>query len=373
MKVVIVRRIRGSTPSIDLYSNNLVASLKTVRPTWTITEIEPKPWSSPDKLWMSGINIRKYYECFWRYPQEVIQQQADVFHIVDQTDAHIARWLQKSGKTTVVTCHDLIQLISPEKESRFPALSLAIWRNSVQGMCKAQHVITVSSNTAKDVEKLLYIPSEKITVVLNGVDPEFRVIPQNELESLRQKYTPSPETICLLNVGGTHQRKNILTVLKVVENLRSRGLSVCFWKAGGQFTNEHKAFITTHKLEQNIVHFGNPDKKTLIALYNSADILLSPSLYEGFGLTIVEAMACGTPVITSNVSSLPEVVGDAAILVDPLNVEAISDAVCQIKHDPVYCNQLVEKGLLRAKFFSWQENAEQVAKVYENLVLKKSL
>ncbi|PZV15452.1 MAG: glycosyl transferase group 1 [Pseudanabaena sp.] len=372
MRIIIVRRVRGSTPSIDIYTDNLVAGLKTVRPAWTIIEIEPKPWNSPDKLWMSGSGLRKYYECYWRYPREVRQQQADIFHIVDHTDAHIARCLNRARQSTVVTCHDLVQLIYPERQSRFPALSLSVWRHSVQGMRQANHIVAVSSNTAKDIQQFLNIPSENITVALNGVEPQFRVLPRVPVVSLRQQYTPSPETICLLNVGGTHQRKNMLTILKVVESLRTKGLSVCLWKTGGQFTPEHKAFINEHQLDRHVIHFGNPDKETLVCLYNAADILLSPSLYEGFGLTIVEAMACGTPVITSNVSSLPEVVCDAAILVDPLNVEAITEAVCQIKQDPSYCNQLIEKGLLRAKFFNWQKNAEQVAKVYENLVLKKS-
>jgi glycosyltransferase involved in cell wall biosynthesis len=373
MKVVVVRRVRGSTPSIDIYTDNLIAGLKAVRPEWTIVEIEPKPWNSPDKLWMSGPGFRKYYECFWRYPQEVSQQQADVFHIVDHTDAHIAGWLSKVGKSAIVTCHDLVQLIYPERQSRFPALSLAVWRNSVQGMRRANHVIAVSSNTAKDVQQLLGVPTENVTVALNGVEPQFRVLPDDTVSALRQQYTPDPETICLLHVGGTHQRKNILTILKVVENLRARGIPVCLWKTGSQFTPEHKAFIRDRQLEPSIIHFGDPDKETLVSIYNAADILLSPSIYEGFGLTIVEAMACGTAVITSNVSSLPEVVGDAAVLVDPLDVEAIAAAVCQIQQDPDYHKRLVEKGLLRAKDFSWQKTAEGVAQVYENLVPGKTL
>jgi glycosyltransferase involved in cell wall biosynthesis len=373
MKVVVARRVRGSTPSIDIYTDNLVAGLKAVRPEWTIVEMEPTPWNSPDKLWMSGPGFRKYYECFWRYPQEVSQQQADIFHIVDHTDAHIARWLSKVGKSAIVTCHDLVQLIYPERQSRFPALSLAVWRNSVQGMRQANHVIAVSSNTAKDVNQLLGVPTENVTVALNGVEPQFRILPDAAVSALRQQYTPDPETICLLHVGGTHQRKNILTILKVIENLRSQGISVCLWKTGSQFTPEHKAFIRDRQLEQSIIHFGDPDKETLVSIYNAADILLSPSIYEGFGLTIVEAMACGTAVITSNVSSLPEVVGDAAILVDPLDVEAIAAAVCRIKQDPDYHAQLVEKGLSRAQDFSWQKTAEGVAQVYESLVPEKIL
>jgi glycosyltransferase involved in cell wall biosynthesis len=367
MKVVVVRRVRGSTPSIDTYSDNLVAGLKAVRPEWTITEIEPKPWNTPDKLWMSGSGFRKFYECYWRYPQEVSQLQADIFHIVDHTDAHIARWLRKAGKLVVVTCHDLVQFIQPERQSRFPALSLAVWRYSVKGMQQADHVIAVSSNTAKDVQTFLNIPSEEVTVTFNGVEPQFRVLPAAVVEPLRQQYA-SLETICLLNVGGTHQRKNIMTVLKVVESLRTKGLPVCLWKTGSQFTLEQKDFIQEHQLEQHIIHFGNPDQDTLVSLYNAADILLSPSLYEGFGLTIVEAMACGTPVITSNVSSLPEVAGDAAILLEPTDAEGMVNAIIHLKQDPSYHKALSNKGLIRSELFQWGRTAEQVAQAYEKLL-----
>jgi glycosyltransferase involved in cell wall biosynthesis len=365
MKVVVIRRVRGSTPSIDVYADNLVAGLRAARPEWTIAEIEPKPWNSPDKLWMSGPGFRKYYECFWRYPREICQQQADIFHIIDHTDAHIARWLRKAGKSVVVTCHDLVQLIQPEKQSRFPALSLAVWRYSVEGMRQSDHVIAVSSNTAQDVQRLLKIPSDQVTVVLNGVESQFRVLPPDVAAPLRQQYAASPETICLLNVGGTHQRKNILTILKVIESLRAKGFSVCLWKTGSQFNSEQKAFIQEHQLEQHIIHFGNPDKETLVSIYNAADILLSPSLYEGFGLTIVEAMACGTPVITSNVSSLPEVSGDAAIMLDPMDVEGITHSILQLHKEPIYRQKLIDKGFDRAKHLTWSRSSTQVALAHE--------
>lgn len=373
MKVVIVRRVRGSTPSLDLYSDNLVAGLRIARPQWTITEIEPKPWNSPDKLWMSGPGIRKYYESYWRYPKEVTQLQADIFHIVDQTDAHIVRWLHKAGKSTVVTCHDLVQLIYPERQSRFPALSLAVWRYSVRAMTRADQVIAVSSNTAKDLQQFLDIPSDKISVALNGVESCFRVLPPTTVEHFHQKYKTSPENIYLLHVGGTHKRKNIMTILKVIDSLCTKKMPVYLWKIGGQFTSEQKAFINNHQLSQHIIHFGNPDKNTLVALYNVADILISPSLYEGFGLTIAEAMACGTPVITSNVSSLPEVVDNAAVSVDPLDVSKMVEAVLKIKQDEHYRKELVKKGLLRAKLFSWHKTSQKVAEAYENIAIRNNL
>jgi glycosyltransferase involved in cell wall biosynthesis len=239
-------------------------------------------------------------------------------------------------------------------------------------MEKADRVIAVSTNTAQDATRLLDVQPAEITTIFNGIDAEFRVLPTSEVMEIRKQYTKSSDTFCLLNVGSTHQRKNIFTVLRVLKTLKEKGLPVCLWRTGSDFTKAQIAFIQEHDLESDIYDLGSPDKARLIQIYNAADVLLAPSLYEGFGLTIVEAMACGVPVITSNVSSLPEVAGDAAILVDPSNVEAIIEAIFKTKQDPSYRDQLIEKGLVRAKFFSWLKTAEQVAQVYENVLLKKS-
>lgn len=372
MRVMIVRRVPGSTFSLDVYADNLVSALKIVRPNWEISEIAPIPWNTPDKLWQSGTGIKKYYETFWRHPRAVARLQADIFHVIDQCEAHVAYELYRANKPVVVTCHDLVQFIYPEilrDQARFPALSLATWKYAVGGMKKANHVIAVSSNTAKDITCMLKINPEQITVVPNGLNSEFQVLPASrEVEEIRRQYTLSPKTFCLLNVGSTHQRKNILTVLEVLKSLKEKGYSICLWRTGSDFSKEQKAFIREHNLESDIFDLGNPDKNRLVQIYNAADVLLAPSLYEGFGLTIVESMACGTPVITSNVSSLPEVVDDGAMLVDPLNVEEIIEAVCKLKQDNSYYSRLVEKGLSRAKFFDWQKTAEQVAQVYENIL-----
>jgi glycosyltransferase involved in cell wall biosynthesis len=376
MRVMIVRRVPGATFSLDVYADNLVAALKTVRPHWEIAEIAPIPWNSPDKLWQSGPGIKKYYETFWRHPRAVSRLAADIFHVVDQSEAHIAYGLNRLNKPVVVTCHDLVQFVYPEilqDQSRFPALSLATWKYAVRGMEKANHVIAVSTNTAQDITNMLKIKPEQTTVIPNGISAKFQILPNSEAAKIRQQYTRSPDTFCLLNIGSTHQRKNIMTVLQVLKSLTEKGIPICLWRTGSDFTKKQKYFIEEHHLAPHIFDLGRPDAAHLVQIYNAADALLAPSLYEGFGLTVVEAMACGTPVITSNVSSLPEVVENAAIQVDPLDIEAITRAICKIRHDRSYYSYLVEKGLLRAKFFSWEKTAEQVAKVYEGLVQNRGM
>ncbi len=371
MRVVIVRREPGVALSMDVYADNLVAELRQLRPTWKITEIAPKPWSdSQENLWHSGTGFRKYYERFWSHPRQVCQIEGDIYHIIDHSNAHVAYWLKKTGKLIVVTCHDLVQFVYPEilkGQSRFPAFSMASWQYSVKGMCYADCVVAVSANTAKDVRQMLGIESERIVVVPNGVEASFRPLPQVEVKSFRQQHQRSPEEICLLNIGSTHQRKNILTVLQVLKALKDRRIPVRLWRSGGEFMADQIAFIKEHNLDRDILDFGRADPNILIQLYNAADVLLAPSLYEGFGLTVLEAMACRLPVITSNVSSLPEVAGDAAILLHPMDVNAIIESVCRLHQDSLYYKNLTDRGLNRVSLFTWIKTAEKMASIYENL------
>jgi glycosyltransferase involved in cell wall biosynthesis len=371
MRIIVVRREPTVSLSMDVYANNLVANIKALRPHWEIVEIAPEVWSKQKDLWKAGTGFRKNYERLWRHPLAVKALEGDIFHIIDHSNAHVAYWLKQKGCKIVVTCHDLVQFVYPEilkDQARFPALSMASWKYSVQGMVQADQVIAVSTNTAKDVTSMLPIAAEKVVVVPNGVEDKFYQLPVDEVLEIKRSYESSPDTFCLLNVGTNHQRKNIDNILKSLILLRDRGVPVKLWKVGSEFSSEQQKLIRSHGLEPMITFINTPDKNTLLKLYNAADALLAPSLYEGFGLTILEAMACGTPVISANVSSLPEVAGDAAILVDPLDVQAIADAVCSLQSDSMLRQSYIEKGLARTKQFSWRSSTEQVVQVYESLV-----
>ncbi len=365
MRVIIAR----SRPifSMNAYADGLVTGLKAIRPEWEIIEVTPNHLDGKSRSWASG--LWSYYERYWNYPRTVAKQQADIFHIIDQSYGHLAYFLKRAG-TVIVTCHDLVHYIYPENlydQSRLPLVSMAAWKFAVRGMQRADHIVTISSNTAKDVVQILNTELKRITVIYNAVGSLFRPLPQQEVEVFRQQHRISPETLCLLNVGVDHPRKNIFTVLRVLEKLQNRGLAFHLWKAGSDFTDDEKTFLLTHGLQHSVTYLGQPDDRTLVQIYNAADVLLAPSLYEGFGMTVLEAMACGTPVITSNVSSLPEVAGDAAILVDPMDVQAIVKALCHLQNHPAYREELRNKGLARAKLFTWEMIAEQVAKVYEKV------
>lgn len=366
MRVIIIRRALNASFSMDVYADGIASGLRATRPDWEVVELMPQTYAVKNSLFNG---LWKYYQRYWAFPAIVKQQQADVFHVVDHSDGHIVYWLKKANKSVVVTCHDLINFIQPENisdQAKLPWLSTFAWKSAVKGINQADRIITVSAHTAKDVMQIFRVQPDRITVAPNAVEPEFQ--PLASAQQLRQKYQISPKAICLLNVGSNHPRKNVSTVLKVLKLLRDRDISAHFLKAGSDFTTEQKSLLQEYNLTDCVTYLGKPDRSSLVEIYNAADILLSPSLYEGFGITVLEAMACGTPVITSNVTSLPEVTGDAAIVLDPLDAEAMAQAVCRIQQDDDLRQSLIEKGLARAKLFTWEKTAEQISEVYEHLV-----
>lgn len=370
MRVVIARTMAEF--SMDAYATGIIKGLREVRPGWDIVDL--KPHSIDRKSSSVRARAHKAYERYWNFPNTIEQQKADIYHIIEPAEAHAVYWLRrKPNKKVVVTCHDLINFHNDynlQGSVQLPLVSRRLWLWAVNGMKQADHVISVSAATAQETTKLLNIPAKKITVTPNGVDPRFQPNSPEVTTAIRQRYGVSANALCLLNVGTNHPRKNILTILKAIRKLKQQGLTVCFWKVSDDFTDAQKAYIREHGLESSVIYLGKPTSADLIQLYGAADILIAPSLQEGFGLTILEAMATGTPVITSNVSAMPEVAGDAGILVNPNHEDEIATAAQTLYQDPDYRNTLIEKGLKRVQQFTWKSTAEKVAQVYESLFTK---
>ncbi len=367
MRVIIARTMPNF--SMDVYADGIISGLKIVRPDWEIVELAPRPIDRSSRSLLLRAN--KFYERFWNFPRLVQQQTADIFHIIDHSEAHIVNWLKKTNKPVVVTCHDLINFFYRDNlrgSVQLPIISNGLWLRSVKAMQNADYIVADSSVTAKDTSRILNINPALIDIIPLGVESIFQPLAKNKIESFRQQAGISKETFCLLNVGGNHPRKNIDTILQTIKILKEKDLPICFWKTGSDFTHEQKKFIQTHSLESYISYLGQPDKSTLVQIYNAADVLLAPSLHEGFGMTILEAMACETPVITSNISSMPEVAGDAGVLIEPTNPQAIADAVERLYKDTAYHQSLIIKGKERTKLFTWEATSEQIARLYEKLV-----
>ncbi|MGB3612658.1 MAG: glycosyltransferase family 1 protein [Elainellaceae cyanobacterium] len=371
MRIAILRRAPKASVSMDVYADGLAEGLRAVRPDWTIEEHCPDFRSSRSGLLQRFDSVAKYYERYWRYPTRIRKLDADIFHIIDHSDGYLSGWLHRAQRPNVVTCHDLINLIRPETfkgRAQFPLISMTAWRWGVEGMRRADHVISVSAHTKQDVIEQLGIPPQSISVIYNAVDSVFRRLPPGEVQAARHQYGLTPKSFCLLNVGSNNARKNISAVLAAVEKLKNNGVPIHFWKVGADFNAEQKQFIHSKGLTSCVAYLGQPDEATLVRLYNAADCLMAPSLYEGFGLTLLEAMACGTAVITGNVSAMPEVVGEAAILADPVDVEAIARAAQRLYEHPDERNELSRLGLKRVQRFTWKDTAEQAAQIYEKVL-----
>jgi glycosyltransferase involved in cell wall biosynthesis len=353
---------------MDVYADGLISGLRQARPRWDIVEIIP---SFSEYQGSALSRLGKYYRRYRQFPRQVRRRtDVDLFHIVDHSDGHLCYALGRTQRPVVVTCHDLINYIQPENirtQTSMPLVSTWVWRYAVQGIAQADHIITVSDHTAKDVMATFGVEPARLTTAPNGVDSAFRPLPPKAIAAARSRYHLAPDTLCLLNVGSNHPRKNMVAVLKALAVLRQQSLPVHLLKAGANFTDEQKNYLHQQNLTDCVAYVGKPNQTELVELYNAANVLLAPSLYEGFGITPLEAMACGTPVIASNATALPEAVGDAGVLVAPNDIEGMAANVVRLANDRCFRENLIEKGLTRASQMSWVRSADIVAAAYERL------
>lgn len=231
---------------------------------------------------------------------------------------------------------------------------------------RADRIIAISQFTKKEILELYpQIPEEKVIVTWLGVHEGFRIVSAEQKEAARCKYHFDRPFI--LAVSTIEPRKNLKTLIRAFSQIKDRiDHDLVLTGAYGWNSKDLYSLITELKLNDRIKFPGYVDVDDLPAIYNLADLFVYPSLYEGFGLPPLEAMACGCPVITSNVASLPEVVGDAAVTLDPLDVAALSYSIEKLVHDKYAKDMLVDKGLLRIKDFTWEKCARETLSVYNS-------
>lgn len=302
------------------------------------------------------------------YPKIVQKslEESDLIHFFSQEDTFLLRYL-KLDCPTIATCLDTIGLHLPENGT-FGKLFTGY---SIRSMRKADKIITISEKTKEDLIQYTRIPEEKIKTIYLGVDAKFKILKEEDIQELKNRYD-LPENF-ILYLGSEQSRKNFIFLIKAFYCLKKKyNLKIKLVKAGrSQITEKQrkKTFELINKLNltKDIIFIDYIPEKDLTTLYNAANLFVYPSLYEGFGLPPLEAMACGTPVITSNTTSLPEVVGEAGIIVDPHNIKELRDAMYNVLKDPELGNELSKKGLKRAKMFSWERTAQETWKVYEDI------
>jgi glycosyltransferase involved in cell wall biosynthesis len=274
---------------------------------------------------------------------------------------------------SVVTIHDCIHLMFPEYLRHRLAHAYAhaaLWTAAH----KSDRIFTVSEQSKRDILKFFNVPPEKIVVTPNAIDERFSVIPSEEhVIQTRERYQLSHTY--LLYVGNIKPHKNLERLVEAFHMVREQGRpELELLIIGDEISNLQSLRRAVHKyqLHRYVRFLGFVPDKTLAVLYRLASVFVFPSLYEGFGLPPLEAMASGTPVVTSNVSSLPEVVGDAAILVDPYRSEAIADGILQVLRSTHLRDDLRERGFARVKAYSWHQSAQRVREVYGEVAKGRS-
>jgi glycosyltransferase involved in cell wall biosynthesis len=285
--------------------------------------------------------------------------QDHVKHITYQDMAYILNHIPL--EKTIITCHDLIPWVYEKNHSSY-------WHDNIKGLKKSDVIITVSEFSKKEIIKHLNYPSHKIQVIPDAVDHSV-YYPQRDKEILKTLKISSDKKI-ILYVGSETPRMNLPTLIRAFDDLKKDFPNVKLIKIGDPqiLGSRHKILnlIRHLNLQEDVIFKGYIADDELPLWYNAADLLVYPCLYAGFGLPPLEAMACGTPVITSNTTSLPEVVGDAGIMVNPTNSDSIADKIHEILTNSCLRESLVKKGLKRAKMFSWNQSAQKTLDVYRN-------
>lgn len=245
-----------------------------------------------------------------------------------------------------------------------------VWFSNFFLKCRlryAAHVITISDFIRSEICEYLHLPPEKVTAIPMAPDPFFS--PRGRKKSQRVVEALGLPRDYLLFVGTLEPRKNLSLLMRAAAACRSRiPIVLTGWEGWGR-----DAMLKARRdqgLRGRVLTTGYVDEESLACLYSNAQALVFPSLYEGFGLPILEAMACGCPVICSNTASLPEVAGDAALLINPRDVEEVADAIDRIVDDSTLRDDLIRKGYGRAACFSWKKTAEETLAVFRSVTQK---
>lgn len=298
----------------------------------------------------------------WEQIAPLVVGQYDLLHF--PYDSCVAL---KRGKF-VVTIHDMKPYIFPRSRRRLNLNSLMKRILIPNPYKQIDHVLTVSECSRRDIVERLGVPENRVTVVYQGVELErFRPDEANcNRPNVNQRY--------VLCVAGTDPTKNVETLIVAFSKLPSAFRKTYSLVLAGDLNRQHHLQQMTVRLgvDRETIFMGLVTEEQLVALYQHASVFVFPSWYEGFGLPVLEAMACGCPVICSNTSSLPEVIGEAGILVDPSDAIGLATAIERVLSDSALCMLLRTAGLQRARQFTWDRTARETVELYKKVVEQPS-
>ncbi len=322
------------------------------------------------KLLKAAKFVDRFADPFWRKWIDLQRGRQIQSHLADVKVFHSSDVLNYAlpQAKNVTTIYDLTAVLFPEYHTELVRKTMA--KKFHFARTQADAVIAISESTKQDAITHLGLDPARVHVAYCGVNDEYRPLPIDWVTERLRPLGLAPQTY-ILHLGTIEPRKNLARLLQAFSQLRRRlpkpAPKLVQVGMKGWMYEEIFAQVQALDLEDDVIFVGWAESELLPALYNGARLFVYPSLYEGFGLPVLEAMACGVPVVTSHTSSLPEVAGDAALLVDPYDVAQIAEAMERLLVDQDLAQMLRQRSLKRAARFTWQACAEKTLKIYEHI------
>jgi glycosyltransferase involved in cell wall biosynthesis len=352
-------------PSMRLYAGRLGDAL--VRRDVAVTRVRPAgvvpaAWRENSAAWTK---LDAYAGRFVVYPRLVRNLPTDVIHIVDHGQGYLVGNVDASR--TIVTCHDVILLALASGRigaARVPPIALQLLRVSLELVKRAAAIVADSQQTKRDLSTMVGVDPAKVTVIHPGLNQVFAP-DVTRGRALRHRLRLGDGKL-IFHIGRQFY-KNVPGVLRVLHKLRQDGIEVRLVRVGPALVGSERAMAEKLAVVDDIVELGGVADAEIPALYNAVDLLLFPSLYEGFGWPPLEAMASGTPVVCSRAGSLDEIVADAALTADPEDADALAWHAATVLTDGALRSTMIARGIERARAFNWDRTAEQMIAVYRRI------
>lgn len=356
--------VEDNRTSMEVYSDHLFRGLcNNKSPFLSVRDYRPTisklGFYLPDKF-----NLKMRFARYISYPLQIKNITSDIYHIIEDGYAHLIKRLDPSR--TIVTVNDIIPLLG--WKNIIPGLTYPhrpfLYEYSLKYLNKMAHIITISNSTKQDLIKYCGCKDDKITVIYHGLGDGFFCADKEQKVAFRKRFgLPSINTHLVL-ITGKEQYKNHITSLRVIEKIQKYcSKPICLVRLGKNY-KEWDDYLSLIKLKPAAVQIDYLPHDEMIRLYSCVDCLLFPSWYEGFGRPPLEAMACGIPVITSNIASLSEFVNGAGLMAAPDDLDGLADAVYSVLENRELRDALIIKGLKVSSKFTWEQNVSNTVDVY---------
>ena len=314
--------------------------------------VQYRPW------WAKQRGFGKIYQLasLYYFPRKIFKGFS-LYHISSQMMGNSVRYVSP----TVVTCHDVIPL---RVKSNYSTLTRHLRARHISSLLQASRLIFISKHTKTDFLSQFDYKEESTHVIPHGASDAFQ---PRDKAACREGLKLSLERPIILHVGTEERRKNTETLLRIIHSLKKQDPAVLLIRIGGQ-SSRSRRLIQKLNIEDNILYVQNQSEEALAQFYNAADVFVFPSTYEGFGLPVLEALKSGCPVVASNATSIPEITGNAAILVHPRDTVGFANSIETVLNDTSLQIRMSEKGIEQARPFSWKKVAEKTLGMYQKIL-----